>query len=134
MNSPFVTGTLKHIVTVFLMVGIWLCSSSIKAETVSAPKSTAQQLEGIEAILARNGAERSDGVGEQATNSDSEFTIPRPSEQTTKTIGAGYSGSVIELSDYSRADWELHSASQDWLNLNRGDGSQDLVRIVVFRF
>lgn len=134
MNSQFVTGTLKNIVTVFLIGGIWLWSSSIKAETVSSPKYTAQQLEGIEGILERNGVERSDGVGEQTTNSGSEFTIAQPSEQTTKTILAGYSDSVIELSDYSRADWEIHSASQDWLNLNRGDGSKDLVRIVVFRF
>ena len=131
MNSQFVTGTLKNMVTVFLISGIWLWSSNIKAETVSSPKYTAQQLEGI---LVRNVTERSDGVGKQATDSGSEFTIARPSEQTTKTIFAGYSGSVIELSDYSRADWEIHSASQDWLNLNRGDGSKDLVRIVILRF
>ncbi len=131
MNSQFVTGTLKSLVTVFLMGGIWLWSSSIKAETVFYPQYTAQQLEGI---LVRNGAEGSDGFGEQATDSGSEFTIERPSEQTTKTIFAGYSGSVIELSDYSRSDWEIHSAPQDWLNLNRGDGSKDIVRIVFLRF
>ncbi len=45
MNSQLVTGTLKNLVTVFLMGGIWLWSSSIKAETVPSPKSTAQQLE-----------------------------------------------------------------------------------------
>lgn len=131
MDSKLATDTLKTTVGLLLVGGIWLWPLNIAANTVPSPKYTAQHPKGI---VAKNWAQWSDGIEEQSTDSGLDFTIDQPSEEAREKSLASYSNLVYELKDDSSSDWEVQAASQDWLNLNRGDGSQDLVRIVIFRF
>ncbi|MDJ0591828.1 MAG: hypothetical protein QNJ72_17845 [Pleurocapsa sp. MO_226.B13] len=131
IDSKFLTSTLKTTVSLLLMAGIWLLPLNMVAKTAPTPKDTAQQLEGI---VARNWSQWSWGVGGAVAYLGSDSAISQPSARATETSSAIYSDSVYELTNHSSSDWEVQAASQDWLNLNRGDGSQDLVRIVIFRF
>ena len=78
-------------------------------------RGSAQQLEGVRA---RNWSEWSWGVGGEATylGDDSE------------------EDSVYELTNHSGWEWEVQTRSQDWIHLNRGDGSKGLVRTPIVRF
>ncbi len=124
IDAKFVTTTFKTTFSILLIGGIGLWSLSAGARTIPNPKDTAQQSNGI---VTRNLASSSDGIAEHST-------IQQSSAGSTAKSFPSYSGSVDQLTDHSRSDWQVKSASQDWLNLNRGDGSQSLVRFVIFRF
>ncbi|MDJ0593580.1 MAG: hypothetical protein QNJ72_26950 [Pleurocapsa sp. MO_226.B13] len=130
-DSKLMTATLKTTFGLLLTGGVWLWSSNAVAKTVPTPKSTAQYLNGS---IARNWVTWSYSVGEQPNYSGLEYTIDPSSERATETSSASYSDSVEKLRDNSSSNWEVRAASQDWLNLNRGDGLRDLVRIVLWRF
>ena len=115
MNSKFVTGTLKTTVVLLLMGGIWLLPLPIVDETVPTARGTAQQLEGVRT---RNSSEWPWGVGGRAAD------LADDSEDD----------SVYELTNHSGLDWEIQTRSQDWIHLNRGDGSRGLVRTPIVRF
>lgn len=131
IDSKFLTGTLKTTVGLLLMGVIWLWPLNMVAKTVPTPRDTAQQLEGI---VARNWSQWPWGVGGQVAYLGSDSAIDQRLELAAEKSFASYSDSVYKLTNHSRSDWEIQAASEDWLNLNRGDGSQDLVRIVIFRF
>ena len=115
INSQFVTGILKTTVSLLLMGGIWLWPLTMVAKTVPTPKYTVQHLE---EVVARNWAEWPWGVGGQAADLAEDSEVD----------------SVYELTNHSSLDWEIQTRSQDWLHLNRGDGSKDLVRTAIVRF
>ena len=131
LKSKLMTATLKTTVSILLIGGIGLWSSSLSANTVPTTQDTVQDLE---ATVARNQTKKSNGVAELVTDSSLKPTINRPSIQPRATSTVRYSISVDKKTDDSRSDWQVQSASQDWLNLNRGDGSKDLVRFVLWRF
>ena len=124
IDTKIFTTLLKTTFSTVLIGGIGLWSLSAVARTIPTAKDTAQQPNGI---VTRNLASSSDGIAEQST-------IQQFSAGSTAKSFPSYSGSVDQLTDHSRSDWQIKSASQDWLNLNRGDGSQSLVRFVIFRF
>ena len=124
IDTKIFTTLLKTTFSTVLIGGIWLWSVSAVARTIPTPKDTAQQSNGI---VTRNLARSSDGIAEQST-------IQQSSAGSIEKSFPSYSASVDRLTDHSRSDWQIKSASQDWLNLNRGDGSQSLVRFVIFRF
>ena len=124
IDTKIFTTLLKTTFSTVLIGGIWLWSVSAVARTIPTTKDTAQQSNGI---VTRNLARSSDGIAEQST-------IQQSSAGSTEKSFPSYSGSVYQLTDHSKSDWQIKSASQDWLNLNRGDGSQSLVRFVIFRF
>ena len=131
LKSKLMTATLKTTVSILLIGGIGLWSSSLSANTVPTTQDTVQDLE---ATVARNQTKKSNGVAELVTDSSLKPTINRPSIQPRATSTVRYSISVDKKTDDSRSDWQVQSASQDWLNLNRGDGSKDIVRIILWRF
>lgn len=131
LKSKLITATLKTTVSILLIGGIGLWSSSLSANTVPTTQDTAQHLE---ETVARNRTNLSDGVAESITDLDLEPTINRTLQRPGAKSTVRYSGSVERIIDDSSSDWQVQSASQDWLNLNRGDGSKDIVRIVVWRF
>ena len=126
LKSKLMTATLKTAVSILLIGGIGLWSSSLSANTVPTTTDTAQDLE---ATVARNQTKKSNGVAELVTDSSLAPTI-RPRAKSTES----YSISVDQITDNSSSDWQVESASQDWLNLNRGDGSKDIIRFVIWRF
>ena len=126
LKSKLMTATLKTTVSILLIGGIGLWSSSLSANTVPTSQDTGQDLE---ATVTRNQTKLSNGVAELVTDSSLEPTI-RPRTKSTES----YSISVDQITDNSSSDWQVQSASQDWLNLNRGDGSKDIIRFVIWRF
>lgn len=110
-----VRGTLKTTVGLLLTGVLWLSLSAAGTETVPQTRGSAQQLEGVRA---RNWSEWPWSVGGQATDlgDDSE------------------DDSVYELTNHSGWEWEFQTPSEDWLHLNRGDGSKGLVRTPIVRF
>ena len=94
---------------------IWLLPMTVVAKIIPTSIGTAEQLEGI---VDRNWSEWPWGVGGQAAD------LAEDSE----------TDSVYELTNHSSSDWEVKTRSQDWVNLNRGDGSRDLVRTTILRF
>ena len=131
LKSKLMTATLKTTVSILLIGGIGLWSSSMSANTVPTTTDTAQDLE---VTVARNQTKKSNGVSELVTDSSLEPTINRPSIRPRAKSTESYSISVDKITDDSSSDWQVESASQDWLNLNRGDGSKDIIRFVVWRF
>ncbi|MGV2829462.1 hypothetical protein [Myxosarcina sp. GI1(2024)] len=132
LKSKLISATLKTPASILLIGGIGLWSSSLSAETVPTTKDTAEHLE---EIVSRNHTKVSDGMVQLANDSTIEPTIKRPSQQPRAENTVSYSISVDRITDDSSSDWQVQSASQDWRNLNRGDGSaEDIVRFVVWRF
>ncbi len=131
LKSKLMTATLKTTVSILLIGGIGLWSESLSANTVPTTTDTVQDLE---ATVARNQMLKSNGVAELVTDSSLKPTIKRPSQRPQAENTVRYSISVDQKTDDSRSDWQVQSASLDWLNLNRGDGSKDLVRFVLWRF
>ncbi len=131
LKSQLITATLKTTTSILLIGGLGLWSSGLSAETVPTTQDTAQHLE---TTVVRNQTNLADGVAELETDSRLEPTINRLSQWPRAKSTVRYSGSVDLIIDDSRADWELQSASQDWFNLNRGDGSKELVRVIIWRF
>ena len=115
MDSKFVTDTLKSAVGLLLMGGMWLLPLTMAAETIPPPRGTAKQLEGI---VARNWSEWPWGVGGAAAYLEEDSEVDP----------------VYELINHSGLKWEIQTRSEDWVNLNRGDGSKGLARTAVFRF
>ena len=115
MNSTFVTNTLKTTIGLLLMGGILLWPLPTAADTIPIPRGTAQQLEGVRG---RNWSQWPWGVGGQAAD------LAYDAEDD----------SVYEITNHSGLDWELQTRSEDWLHLNRGDGSKGLVRTPIVRF
>ena len=131
LKSKLIAATLKTTASILLIGGIGLWSSSLSAETVPTSKDTAQHLE---VTVARNQTNVSDGVVKLVNDSSKEPTINLPSQRPKAKNNLRYSTSIELGIDDSRSDWEVQSASQDWLNLNRGDGSKDIIRFVIWRF
>ena len=131
LKSKLMTATLKTTVSILLIGGIGLWSSSLSANTVPTTQDTAQDLE---TTVARNQTKKSNGVAQLVTDSSLKPTINRPSIQPRATSTVSYSISVDKKTDDFSSDWQVQSASQDWLNLNRGDGSKDIIRIILWRF
>ncbi len=120
MNSKFVTGTLKTAVGLLLMGGIWLLPLTTVAETIPTPRGTAQQLEGV---VARNWSEWPWAVGGQTTDlgSDSEVEL--------------VVDLVYQITNHSGLELEIQTPSDDWVNLNLGDGSsRGFFRAAIVRF
>ena len=131
LKSKLITATLKTTASILLIGGIGLWFSSLSAETVPTTQDTAQHLE---ETVAGNRTKKSDGVAELVTDSGLEPIINRPSQRSRAKSTVRYSGSVDIIIDDSLSDWSVQAASLDWPNLNRGDGSKDIVRIVLWRF
>lgn len=131
LKSKLITATLKTTANILLIGGLGLWSSGLSAQTVPTPKDTAEHLE---ATVVRNQTNLADGVAELETDSRLEPTINGLSQWPRAKSTIRYSDSVDIIINDSRADWELQSASQDWFNLNRGDGSKELVRVIIWRF
>ena len=131
LKPQLITATLKTTASILLIGGLGLWSSSLTAETVPTPKDTAPHLE---ATVVRNRTNFTDGVAELETDSRLEPTINRLSQWSRDKSSVRYSDSVDIIIDDSRTDWEFKPASQDWFNLNRGDGSTELVRVIIWRF
>lgn len=129
IDFKFTIATLKTALGVLLVGGVWLSSVEAAAE-ISTPQGAVQNLNGI---VARNWERNSDGINEQPVDSGIKSFINLPSQQATEISVSAYSNSY-RLTDFQRSNWEVETASQDWLNLNRGDGSQNVVRFVVWRF
>ncbi|MBE9048248.1 hypothetical protein IQ255_28330 [Pleurocapsales cyanobacterium LEGE 10410] len=128
-NSKLVMATLKATLSILLIGGIGLWSSSTSAKMPDS-ENTAQSLAGI---VARR-VDGSDGGGKRVIDSELEPTIKLPSEQTTEKSPLSYSGSIERITDDSRSDWEVEAANDNWLNLNHGEGVKNLVRLVIWRF
>lgn len=131
LKSKLITATIKTTANILLIGGLGLWSSGLSAQTVPIPKDTTEHLE---ATVVRNQTNLADGVAELETNSRLEPKINGLSQWYRAKSTGRYSGSVDIIIDDFRADWELRSASQDWFNLNRGDGSKELVRVIIWRF
>ena len=119
MNSKLVTDTLKTTVSLLLMGGIWLLPLPLVIDTVPTPRGTAQ----------------SSSFFEDEGRSDGEI-FQRSEQEPREPVSLEISDSVYEITitNNSSLDWEIQTRSQDWLNLNRGDGSKDIVQVVIFRF
>ncbi len=113
--SPSVRGTIKTAVGLIITGLLWLSLSAAKTETVPLSRGSAQQLEGVRA---RNWSEWHWSVGGQASDL------------------ADYSedDSPYELTNHSGLEWEFQTQSQNWLDLNRGEGSKGSVRTPIVRF
>ena len=131
LKSKLITATIKTTANILLIGGLGLWSSGLSAQTVPIPKDTTEHLE---ATVVRNQTNLADGVAEFETDSRLEPTINRLSQWPRAKSTVRYSGSVDIIIDDTRSDWEFRSASQDWFNLNRGDGSKELVRVIIWRF
>ena len=112
---PSVRRTIKTGVSLLLTAIVWLSLSGAKTNPTLMAQGSAQQLEGIKG---RNWSEWSWGVGGQATDpvDDSEVDF------------------VYELTNHSGLNWEVKTRSEDWVNLNRGDGSKTTARTSIARF
>ena len=130
LDSNFVIATLKITLST-LMIGGFLLWSMQAAANIPSVKDTAQYLNGT---VGKNWGKSFDSIKEQPADSDLESIINLPSPRARAKILSAYSD-LYQATDNQRSDWEVKSASQEWLNLNRGDdGSQDVIRFVVWRF
>ncbi len=94
---------------------VWLFLSAASTETTPLSRGSAEQLEGVRG---RNWSEWPWGVGGEATylRGDSE------------------EDSVYEITNHSGLEWKVQTHSQDWIHLNRGEGSKGSVRTPIVRF
>lgn len=122
-------ATLKVSLSSILIGGIWLGSSNVLAETVFPSNYTSQHSDDVAKKVIW-----SDSNGEPYTYSGLESTIDRSLKRSTEVDWVDYSDSIYTVTDFLGLDWEVKASSQDWLSLNRGDGSRDLVRLVIWRF
>ena len=114
-NSHMVKGVLKTSVSLLFTGIIAVLLSASVTQIVPTPRGTARQLE---KVRGRNWSEWPWGVGGQAADLESDSEVD----------------SAYELTINSRSDWETKTRSQDWIHLDRGDGSHDLTRTTIVRF
>ena len=81
LKSKLMTATLKTTVSILLIGGIGLWSSSLSANTVPTTTDTTQDLE---VTVARNQTKKSNGVAELVTDSSLAPTI-RPKAKSTES-------------------------------------------------
>ena len=124
-NSKFASDTLKAVLSILLVGGIGVWCSSLSAKILT-HENTDPHLEGV--VVSQTN--RSDG---QVINSPLEPTIELSSERATEKTSISYSDLIQKTNDDSSSDWKVEAASQDWENLNHGEGSQDIVRFVVWQ-
>ena len=116
MNFTLVKGTLAKTVSLIVLIGVvWLLLTRAVTGKVTITRGTAQQLEGV---VSRNWSEWPWGVGGAAVD----------------LADSPEYNSVYELTNHSDLELEIKPNSQDWFHLNRGDGSNGLVKTAIIRF
>ncbi|MEO1005201.1 MAG: hypothetical protein AAFW67_04960 [Cyanobacteria bacterium J06638_38] len=128
-------ATLKTVLSLLLIGGICLWSESAIAKTINITQDKQDIAHNSSEIEVNNGAKSLKGIRQESDFSNTESTIDLPSlkDRGSKKT-ASYPDLVYQVQNSARSNWEVQSASQDWLDLNRGDGVQDLVRLVIWRF
>lgn len=135
----YLTTTLKTILGSSLIGGLLLWSGSAVAQT--APNANE--------ILIDDGAKTLQGIS-QESNSDPPLIDQSFLETRSKTKSANSPSLDYQIEDFSGLRWEIRSASyeslqgtvansgatlgQDWFDPHRGDGVQNLIRLVIWRF
>ena len=127
-NSQFAIAIFKTTLSTLLILGVGLWSRDAVAQ-ISTPEDTVWHLKGIVA----KDEECPDSIDLKSANPCSESMINLLTRRTTE-INLSAHSEFERLTDHPRSNWEVEAASQDWLNLNHGEGSRDLVRFVVWRF
>ena len=124
VGSKLAIATLKTTLSTLLILGFGLWTRDGLAQ-ISTP-------EDVKGIVARE-AKCLDIHDSQSVNSCSESIIHLPSQRAREMSLSAYSD-PYPLTDHPRSDWEVEAASQDWENLNHGEGVKDIVRFVIWRF
>lgn len=129
-DSKFAIAILKTTLSALLIlgVGLWSRDRDTLAQ-ISTPEDTVHYLKGI----AAEDNKCPDSINSKSANPCSESMINLPSQRATELSLSAYSN-FKRLTDHPRSNWEVKAASQAWNDLNRGDGSRDLIRLIVWRF
>ncbi len=128
VGSKLAIATLKTTLSTLLILGVGLGTKDGVAQ-ISSPEDVVQHPKGIVAREEKCPHRHNS----KPANSCSESIINLPAQRAREMNLSTYSESY-PLTDHPRSDWEVEAASQDWLNLNHGEGVKDIVRFVIWRF
>ena len=128
VGSKLAIATLKTTLSTLLILGVGLGMRDGVAQN-SIPENIFQHPKGI--IVGKDKC--LDIHNSKPANYCSESIINLPAQRARDISLAAYSDSY-SLTDHPRSNWQVKAASQDWENLNHGEGVKDIVRFAIWRF
>ena len=128
VSSKLAIATLKTTLSTLLILGVGLWMRDGVAQ-IPISENIAQHPKGI--VVGEDKC--LDIHNSQPANYCSESIINSLLQRAREIDLAAFSDSY-SLTDHPRSNWEVKAASQDWENLNHGEGVKDIVRFAIWRF